>query len=368
MSLLREGYGDVNRAFLQGFMSRRIMKIDDIRVLLADILSADDAEHEISIEDINERIVSSYISKANDMIHDFDLEIKIMLDQRDRSKTYALINTTSDELVQLATTHNADEIAFFKRVLDAIFETNNTRDAEVLAVHDFAAVRLHKNPQQGGATQATQGSASQSTSGLTMVGAEAALGSFVDEGWLECSKCAHGDRVFRAGFYSLTTRALLELGPYLFQAYNTPADEDGEHDDDGSPTNGTIERVKTCHACREIVTIGLRCTDKYCKLRLHTACAEGIFRPNRTPECPHCKKGWNGGLPVGEEADRGQRMPRGNRQSNVGTTPRARVNSVPQPPSTRRVIRGARDTPIEEASQEDEDAPGEDDDDVEMAG
>ncbi|PWW75447.1 hypothetical protein C7212DRAFT_352345 [Tuber magnatum] len=342
-------------------MSRRIMKIDDIKVLLADILSTNDTEHEISIEDINERIVSSYISKANDMIHDFDLEIKIMLDQKDRSKTYALINTTSDELVQLATTHNADEIAFFKRVLDAIFETNNTRDAEVLAVHDFAAVRLHKNPQQGGASQATQGSASQSTSGLTMVGAEAALGSFVDEGWLECSN---------AGFYSLTSRALLELGPYLLQAYNTPTDEDDEHEHDGSPTNGIIERIKTCHACREIVTIGLRCTDKYCKLRLHTPCAEGIFRPNRTPECPHCKKGWNGGLPVGEEADRGQRRSRGNRQSNVGTTPRARDNSVPQPASTRRVMRSARDTLIEEASrEEDEDAPGEhgdddDDDDV----
>ncbi|PUU81248.1 Nse1 non-SMC component of SMC5-6 complex-domain-containing protein [Tuber borchii] len=344
-------------------MSRRTMKIDDVKVLLAEILSADDAEHEINIEDINERIALSYISKANDMIHDFDLEIKIMLDQRDRSKTFALINTTSDELAQLATTHNADEIAFFKRVLDAIFETNNTRDAEVLAVHDFAAVRLHKNPQQGGASQPTQGSASQSASGLTMVGAEAALGSFVDEGWLECSK---------AGFYSLTSRALLELGPYLFQAYNTPADEYDEHEDDGSSTNGIIERIKTCHACREIVTIGLRCTDKHCKLRLHTPCAEGTFRPNRAHECPHCKKEWNGGLPVGEEADRGQRRPRGNRQSNVGTTPRARVNSIPQPASTRRATRGMRDTPIDEDSQGDEDeedAPGEGNgDDVEMAG
>jgi len=63
------------------------------------------------------------------------------------------------------------------------------------------------------------------------------------------------DCVFRAGFYSLTSRALLELGPYLFQAYNTPADEDDEHEDDGSSNNGIVERIKTCHACREIVTI-----------------------------------------------------------------------------------------------------------------
>ncbi|RPA96421.1 hypothetical protein L873DRAFT_1811269 [Choiromyces venosus 120613-1] len=336
------------------------MKIDAIKVLLAAILSADDEEHEISIEDINERIVLSYISKANEMVHDFDLEIKLMLDQRDRSKTFALINTTSDELVQLATTHNADEIAFFKRILDAIFETNNTRDAEVLAVHDFTAVRLHKNPQQGGASQATQGNASQSTSGLTMVGAEAALKSFVDEGWLECSK---------AGFYSLTSRALLELGPYLFQTYNTPADEDDEPEDDGSPATGIIERIKTCHACREVVTIGLRCSDKQCKLRLHTSCAEGTFRPNRVHECPLCKKEWSGGLPVGEEADRGQRRSRGNnRQSNVGATPRGRANGTPQPASARRVTRAARDTPIAEESHEEKDASGEDDDDDVMTG
>lgn len=48
MSLLREGYGDVNRAFLQGFMSRRTMKIDDIKILLAEILSAD-GKHVLSL-------------------------------------------------------------------------------------------------------------------------------------------------------------------------------------------------------------------------------------------------------------------------------------------------------------------------------
>lgn len=48
MSLLREGYGDVNRAFLLGFMSRRTMKIDDVKVLLAKILSAD-GKHIISL-------------------------------------------------------------------------------------------------------------------------------------------------------------------------------------------------------------------------------------------------------------------------------------------------------------------------------
>lgn len=41
MSLLREGYTDVNRAFLQAFMSRSVMKMDEIRPILAAILNAD---------------------------------------------------------------------------------------------------------------------------------------------------------------------------------------------------------------------------------------------------------------------------------------------------------------------------------------
>lgn len=41
MSLLRNGYTDVNRAFLQAFMSRRVLGMDDIRPILAAILSAD---------------------------------------------------------------------------------------------------------------------------------------------------------------------------------------------------------------------------------------------------------------------------------------------------------------------------------------
>lgn len=123
MSLLREGYGDVNRAFLQAFMSHRMLKVDDLRRILAEILSAGgmralllfhisdfsdslrvwlggggghiDDNHEVAIEDVNERLVHAYVGKANDAIHDFDLEIRSTLDQRDRSRVFALVRTIS---------------------------------------------------------------------------------------------------------------------------------------------------------------------------------------------------------------------------------------------------------------------------------
>ena len=69
-----------------------------------------------------------------------------------------------------------------------MFETNNTREAEVMAIKSMDAVRLHKNPQSSSQAPGTQ--ATQTNSGLTMTGAESALNTFVDEGWLEVSPCA----------------------------------------------------------------------------------------------------------------------------------------------------------------------------------
>ena len=37
----------------------------------------------------------AYVAKANDAIHDFDLEIRSTLDQRDRSRVFALVRTIS---------------------------------------------------------------------------------------------------------------------------------------------------------------------------------------------------------------------------------------------------------------------------------
>ena len=179
------------------------------------------------------------MAAANDAISPLDLAIRSALSQHDRARVYALVNTTSDPLTQLATTHSADEIAYLKRLLDAMFETYNAPRQEVLAVPAMAAVRLHKPPAterhetQGGG--ATQGSASQ---GLTMVAAEKMLRDLVLEGWLEKS---------RAGFYSLSPRALMELKYYLLLTYNG-ADDDEEDDD-------RLDRVKLCFACKEIVTL-----------------------------------------------------------------------------------------------------------------
>jgi hypothetical protein len=144
-----------------------------------------------------------------------------------------MVNTTSDLQTQLATSYTPDEIAFVKRVLDAMFETNNTQNREVMAVKGLEAMKLAKAPRDHesavGATQNTQGSAAM---GITQDRAEKILDQLVDEDRFEKS---------RRGFYSLSPRQLMELRGWLVETYNEEDDE--------------WQRIKSCEGCKEIVTV-----------------------------------------------------------------------------------------------------------------
>ena len=153
---------------------------------------------------------------------------------------YALVNSTSDPITQLATTHSADEISYLKRVLDTMFETYNTPRREVMALTSMDAVRLNRPPaadrretQNGSATQGSGGQ------GITGKEAEKMLSTLVDEGWFERSK---------KGYYSLSPRALMELRGWLMETYNDLGDEDEEED------HPRVLKIKLCYACKEIIT------------------------------------------------------------------------------------------------------------------
>ncbi|KAI5853052.1 Nse1 non-SMC component of SMC5-6 complex-domain-containing protein [Morchella snyderi] len=349
MSLIREGYTDVNRAFLQAFMSHRVLKLNDIKPILLEILNADGGEHEAALEDITDRIIASYVTTANTAIHDYDLEIRSTLDQHDRSRIYALVNTASDDLMQLATTHSADEIAFFKRVLDYMFDTNNTPAAEIMAVSDFDALSLNKNPH---ATEGGTQSQSQAQSGFTKPQAEKALTAFVEEGWLEKSE---------AGWFSLTSRTLMELASYLTQTYNVAADESDSDEGGGTRSGAVVERIKQCYGCKEIITVGLRCQTRACNFRLHNSCANQYYRAQRgAQECPTCGSAWTGGDLVGEGAAARRRQsgagPANRRQSGASSRRRSTLTQVRLAP--RRVQEEERE------DDEDMDAEGESDESV----
>lgn len=153
---------------------------------------------------------------------------------------YALVNVHVDALTQLATTYSPDEIAFVKRILDYMFDTNNTKICEGMVVTPIQATQLAKvssadtnrRRSTNAETQQNQGGAAQS---LTMTQAETMMQNLMAEGWLEKS---------RRNYFSLTPRALMELRSWLVDTYNYVNDNGRE-----------VKRIKFCAACRDIVTV-----------------------------------------------------------------------------------------------------------------
>ena len=285
-----------HRAFLQAFLARSTFTFSQARPVLATIMSAQQGR-EVLVEDVTQPDFDSYISALNGALSPYDIEIRYTIPQRYKTaraeRMYALVNTTSDPITQLATTHTADEMAFVQRLIDDMFEKYNTPQRETMAIKGIQAVNLARSSNNRASGQQvvidgddaeTQATASNSGA-LTKTQAQNVMDSLVDEGWFRLV----GD------YYTLSPRAIMELRGWLVETYNEPPDEDG--------TSG-VERIKFCQACREIVTMGQRCKEKTCKGRLHEHCIANMFRTQRGEEkCPVCRRPWTGGEFVGPKAD-----------------------------------------------------------------
>ncbi|EED14220.1 FAD dependent oxidoreductase superfamily [Talaromyces stipitatus ATCC 10500] len=297
-SMYEGNYNDSNRAFLQAFMARSTMTFEEAKPVLAAIFSAQE-NRQILAEDITQADLNSYISAANSAISPFDLEIRsakpqIALDNNSTNNNnnngstiqlvYALVNTTSDPLTQLATSYTVDEIAFVKRLLDAMFETYNTRRSEAMVLSSIQALQLAKVSSSSSSSTSAENATNQdgAAQSLTMPQAETMLARLVEEGWFQKSA---------KGFYSLSPRGLMELRGWLVDTYN---------DDEEEGNRG--KRIKFCAACRDIITVGQRCANRDCMGRLHDTCIRNFFRMQQSERCPVCKAEWPGNRYVGERA------------------------------------------------------------------
>ena len=221
---------------------------------------------------------------------------------------YALVNNTSDSLTQLATKFSSSEIAYIRRLIDSMFETNNTPSREVMALKHAEASQLSRpsrrtRPSQLNSTSmadnddsndtahpsTSNGDSSQAAdTGITISEADAVLATLVHDAFLHKS---------RLGYFSLAPRALMELRAYLKETYNEAADQG----DQG------VERIRIhdCEGCRELVTYGIRCNRTECRVRWHDACANSYYRgkAREARKCPKCETECLGDRYVGERAD-----------------------------------------------------------------
>ncbi|KAM3421795.1 Non-structural maintenance of chromosomes element 1 like [Cercospora zeina] len=302
-------YGDTHRAFLQALFARQTITFEEAKPLISSIRTAVKPNRPHLPEDVTEDEFEDYIQRVNDALDPFDFEIRNSLHQISRERIYALVNTTSDALTQLATTHSPDDIAYVKRILDAMFDTYNTPRQEIMAITAFQAGKLAKAPGGGGGgggggTEAdrrdsgqhgeTQQTQSSKNASLTQSQAEKVIESMVQEGWFE--KTIIETRSGRETvWYTASQRALMELQQWLVDAYN--GEEEDDDDDDGAEPH---QKIKFCKACAGIVTVGQRCPNLPCNVRLHEACVGKMFRAQRDSEtCPACKTEWRHAPKVG---------------------------------------------------------------------
>jgi hypothetical protein len=308
-----EGYTYMHRAFLHAFITHSAMTADEIKPILAHVMTAHstreppypwcshslcpatntnaDPERPWTEGDVTQPHIISTIQTINAKIEHYDLEIRSVKDQQAKLTVYALINKTSDSLTQLATKFSASEIAYIRRLLDYMFETNNTRTREVMAVRHTEASQLarlsrrNRQSQVNGDTEDSQ-SATADT-GISIQEADAVLTALQNDAFFQKSK---------AQYYSLAPRALMELRTYLKETYNESAADDEE----------PVIRIHDCEGCRELVTYGVRCNNRDCAVRWHDGCANSYYRGrgggNR--KCPKCETECTGDVYVGERADR----------------------------------------------------------------
>ncbi|KAL2264358.1 hypothetical protein VTK26DRAFT_5784 [Humicola hyalothermophila] len=286
------GYSDAHRAFLQAFMARGTLTFPEAQRLLAAIKSASTGEA-TDPQSITMTEFENFVRTAREAVEPLDFDIRNTRDQvrGGGPRVWAFVNAHSDPATQMSTTRSAEEVAYIKRLLDAMFETYNTPRMEVMAVDEGQALRVSRpaRPRESGVAgndeaegDGDAATASQAANrGLKHSEVLSLLSSLVAEGWLEKS---------RDGFYSLTPRSLMELWGWLVATYNDP-DSDTEW-----------QRIKFCEACKEIVTYGQRCNDPDCVIRLHDICEEGFWRTRRDRTCPKCGTPWDGTHFVGERA------------------------------------------------------------------
>lgn len=320
---LPAGYDDSNRAFLQALMAHGALTFQQAQQVLAPILNvkngleataAGASQTEIqfmSADDVTYETLRQYINQAKNALMPLDFDIRSATNERavsngggrgynsNDNRIWVLVSTDNDPKSHLAVLFTPRKLAFIHRLLDALFDTYNTPRIEALCITEQQALKLSRPPRTsarqsvganaegagaGAGADADGNAAASRDKGLKHSVVLSLLASLVRQGWL--SKSAQG-------FFALTTRALLELEPFLVDQYNEEAA--------GTTAATTWQRIKYCAACRELITSGLRCATPTCTLRLHDHCEEAFWRTqarsagsnsNSRHRCPKCEAPW----------------------------------------------------------------------------
>ncbi|KAI8374425.1 Nse1 non-SMC component of SMC5-6 complex-domain-containing protein [Radiomyces spectabilis] len=231
----RTAYDDRQRLFLQSLLSYKILDEDKAMELYRRVCQ---------LTEKDQIDFAEFIASINKEINEMDIAIRRSHNQRDGQPILALVNTKEDEIAQIATHYTANEISYFRQLIELIMMS----DDEDYAVQSMTALQLGQKMKPL----------------LTQKETEELLDRFVEDGWLYLTP---------TGVYTMDNRALLELQAYLRQQFG--------------------DVVKECLMCFEVITMGERCELQNCSSRIHRHCADGYFRTASSMVCPMCQTRWS---------------------------------------------------------------------------
>ncbi|BGP68793.1 hypothetical protein NBRC10513v2_002128 [Rhodotorula toruloides] len=250
--------------FLQALISRRTMPLDLADALYKEcvklcrsawgLFTLQDKGEALGVDELTfvspsptvevPEPLNTFIAKMEPGLALCGLDIKTTRDQESGQGMLVLVNTMQDEPAKLATEYRAEEIAFFKSIVERIMLAPKLS----YSVTQTDVIRLAKQP-------------------VTKAGAIQLLKSFLAKGWLS---------LHESGRIVLSPRSLVELAPYLREQF------DQEEDEAEDARNRT---VVDCNLCMGIVTSGYACPNEDCGVRLHTFCvAQRLGNNGRCPD------------------------------------------------------------------------------------
>ncbi|KAJ3593713.1 hypothetical protein NHX12_006047 [Muraenolepis orangiensis] len=242
---------DCHRRFLQNMMLRGIVNQQEAKALQQHCCEVHKQKYEADkleefIEVINSQLVSMY------------MKIRSGASEDDATQYYALVNTANTEITRMSPDYTASELELFKRTLDLI---------------------MHSDSGTASSTDILNSANSLQTRKLAKSAAEGMLHRLVKDGWM----------VEKRGEYSLSTRCIIDMEPYIRTTYEE-------------------EQLKLCSVCHGLAFKCQTCSNPLCTVKVHHPCAERFFRRMPVRKCPGCSEPWPHDIPEGRPSGSKQRQ------------------------------------------------------------
>ncbi|GAA6006996.1 hypothetical protein JCM11491_001471 [Sporobolomyces phaffii] len=222
--------------YLQTLISRRVVSSELAERLYKDCVKLCKVEDAPAMED--------FVASIETGLNLIGFELKQTKDQETGQNAYILSNSVQDASAKLATDYKAEEIGFFKAIVEKIMHARELS----YCVTQTEAVKAAKAP-------------------ITRVLGIQLIKSFLARDWLALHPAS--------GRLILSARSLLELAPYLRETF-------GDEDEDEVEPRDRV--IVYCNYCTKIVTSGYACANRHCGIRLHTFCANAQI--DASGKCP----------------------------------------------------------------------------------